>query len=138
MTTQYASQTLITALTQSPEILRKVRTEFNNVVAKDFEIKNKSTAEILQEAVNLESICKLDYLSYISSETLRMQSPTQLSSFFYFMKDMKVGNLNVRKGDEFSIYLQGLHLNTNEWQKPHEFIPERFDSSNPINLTPSG
>lgn len=25
-----------------------------------------------------------------------------------------------------------------QWQKPNEFIPERFDHSNPISLTPNG
>ena len=28
--------------------------------------------------------------------------------------------------------------NPQEWQQPTQFIPERFDNSNPISLTPSG
>jgi len=29
-------------------------------------------------------------------------------------------------------------MNAHEWQRPHEFIPERFDPTNPISLTASG
>ena len=36
------------------------------------------------------------------------------------------------------INLYGLHYDAAQWQKPLEFIPERFDHSNPISLTPSG
>ena len=28
--------------------------------------------------------------------------------------------------------------NAEQWQKPFEFIPERFDNSNPVSLTPGG
>jgi len=30
------------------------------------------------------------------------------------------------------------HFNEEQWQKPHEFLPERFDHSNQLSLTPSG
>jgi len=30
------------------------------------------------------------------------------------------------------------HFNATQWQKPHEFIPERFDHSDPLSLTPDG
>ena len=32
----------------------------------------------------------------------------------------------------------GLHFNKDYWQRPREFIPERFDNSNPLSLTPRG
>jgi len=32
----------------------------------------------------------------------------------------------------------GLHFNTNEWQRPREFLPDRFDPEHPLYLTPSG
>ena len=36
------------------------------------------------------------------------------------------------------INLHGLHRNPNEWQRPHEFLPQRFDPADPLYLTPSG
>ena len=34
--------------------------------------------------------------------------------------------------------LYGLHYNSKEWQRPQEFLPERFDHTHPLYLTPSG
>jgi len=34
--------------------------------------------------------------------------------------------------------MRGLHTNKEQWQKPEEFIPERFDVNSPWSLTPSG
>ena len=34
--------------------------------------------------------------------------------------------------------MYGLHRNSSQWQRPHEFLPERFDSSDPLSLTPAG
>ena len=34
--------------------------------------------------------------------------------------------------------MQGLHYNGNEWQRPKEFLPERFDMSSKLSLTPDG
>jgi len=36
------------------------------------------------------------------------------------------------------VNFHGLHYNYKEWQRPHEFIPERFDNSNPLSRTPDG
>ena len=36
------------------------------------------------------------------------------------------------------IFMAALCNNPQEWQQPTQFIPERFDNSNPISLTPSG
>ena len=53
-------------------------------------------------------------------------------------KDVVVGNFTIKAGDALSIYINGLHFNKNEWQRPYEFLPERFDDKNPLSLTPSG
>ena len=44
----------------------------------------------------------------------------------------------MRKGDPFLIDFYALHKDQAQWQKPDDFIPERFDISNPISLTPDG
>jgi len=33
---------------------------------------------------------------------------------------------------------KGLHHNTAYWQRPHEFLPERFDPNDPLYLTEEG
>ena len=37
-----------------------------------------------------------------------------------------------------AINLDGLHFNAKHWQRPHEFLPERFDSKNSLSLSPDG
>ena len=88
--------------------------------------------------MTLETAYEMEYLNWVIMETLRMQSAGTNTSYFEFTHDTIIGNMKVRKGDEFMISLNALHYNGNEWQRPHEFIPERFDSSNPVSLTPTG
>lgn len=51
---------------------------------------------------------------------------------------MRIGNYNIRAGDEFMIHIKGLHHNPNEWIRPSEFLPDRWDSDNQLSLTPQG
>ena len=37
-----------------------------------------------------------------------------------------------------SIQFEGLAQDPNQWQRPTEFLPQRFDNSDPLSLTPSG
>ena len=85
--------------------------------------------------MTLETAANLEFLNWVVCETLRFQSPASSTSFYEFTQDTKIGNFRVRKGDEFTISLNGLHHNGEEWQRPHEFIPERFDLSSPLSLT---
>lgn len=34
--------------------------------------------------------------------------------------------------------MSNLHRNPEQWQRPTEFLPERFDNSDPLSLTPDG
>ena len=34
--------------------------------------------------------------------------------------------------------MTGLHRNGNQWQRPHEFLPDRFDPTHELSRTPSG
>jgi len=61
-----------------------------------------------------------------------------LSTSLDMMETVKADFLTIRKGDPVSIDMWGLHHNPEEWQKPEEFIPDRFDSTSPFFLTPSG
>ena len=70
-------------------------------------------------------------------ETLRIQSPVPTTTYTELIKDAKIGDINMRKGDKFTVTIHALHYNANEWQRPYEFLPERFDNSNPLSLTPN-
>ena len=53
-------------------------------------------------------------------------------------QDTKIGGINFKKGDAFNIDFDAIHFDSRQWQKPYEFIPERFDHTNPISLKPNG
>ena len=61
--------------------------------------------------MTLETCHELEYLTWVIQEALRIQPPADYTSDLCFSKDVKVGNLNIRKGDEFQIYISGLHMN---------------------------
>ena len=92
----------------------------------------------LNEVVNLQSINDLEYLSWVLMEALRIQSPFDSIIPLHLTQDAKIGGIEMRKGDEFRIDIHSIHHDPSQWQKPLEFIPERFDQSNPISLTPNG
>ena len=54
------------------------------------------------------------------------------------LQDTNVGGINIRRGDAFRIDIHAIHSDPKQWKKPDEFLPERFDHSNPISLTPGG
>ena len=71
-------------------------------------------------------------------ETLRIQPPLATTSNFMLKRDAKVGDLNIRKGDEFMVQQHGVMHNAEQWPNPHKFIPERFDTSSPHSKTANG
>ena len=53
-------------------------------------------------------------------------------------EDAKAGKYLLKKGTRVMVWIGGLHNNPAEWQRPREFLPERFDPESPLYLTPSG
>ena len=51
---------------------------------------------------------------------------------------MLAKKLRVKKGDRVRILNWALHTHSDQWQRPHEFLPERFDPESDLYLTPSG
>ena len=102
------------------------------------ELKKKSKREILDELVTIDAAYDLAYLSQVIQESLRFSTIAAKSSDFVVSKDVVAGNYTIKAGDALSIYINGLHFNKNEWQRPYEFLPERFDDANPLSLTPGG
>ena len=71
-------------------------------------------------------------------EGLRVQPPSSASMLMQTTKDTKLGKYNFLEGDLIFINFQALGHNPAEWQRPTEFLPERFDHESPLSLTPTG
>ena len=50
----------------------------------------------------------LEYMSWVMMETLRMQPPATSTTTSILAKDAKVGDLYLKKGDEFMVNLVAL------------------------------
>jgi len=56
-----------------------------------------------------------------------------------FERDTQLGKkLRVKAKDYIMVNMMGLHINNNYWQRPFEFLPDRFDTSHPLSRTPTG
>ena len=88
--------------------------------------------------MTLENVPDLTYLGYVIQETLRLNPTSVTTTPYYFEKDTKLGKLNVRANTGILVNIQGLHRNAKHWQRPTEFLPERFDPGSELSKTPSG
>mmetsp|Transcript_26457 Transcript_26457/g.19834 ORF Transcript_26457/g.19834 Transcript_26457/m.19834 type:complete len:156 (-) Transcript_26457:62-529(-) len=77
-------------------------------------------------------------LTYYIYETLRISPPLEQSVLMTFLENVQIGHVHVLKGDPCLVSFYTLHHNPKEWQRPEEFLPERFDPMNPLSLAPSG
>ena len=88
--------------------------------------------------MTVDSCFDLEYLNNVMSEGLRFQSPGSISPMI-FDRDVVLGKkLHLKKGDEVRVLHWAIHKNPKEWQKPDEFLPDRFNPISPLYLTPTG
>ena len=80
----------------------------------------------------------LEFVTMVMQEGLRYRPSAATSSYFYPKEDCKIGKYHFKKGDYLMIHFEALGHNSAEWQRPTEFLPERFDPKSPLYLTPSG
>ena len=71
-------------------------------------------------------------------ESLRLNPVAPATSPLHFEKDTKVGGLDIKAKDILLINIIGLHYNSSQWQRPFEFLPDRFDPTHPLSKTPTG
>ena len=94
--------------------------------------------ERLKQLLTLDNVNDLEYLAMVLNEAMRINNPVHASTFYIALTDIKAGGLSIRKGDKFYFNMTALHHNKNQWPKPYEFIPERFDHTSPMWLTSDG
>ena len=77
-------------------------------------------------------------LGYVFQETLRLNPVAPNSTLQGVAKDTKFAWLTIKANQDFIFNMNGLHLNGNQWQRPLEFLPDRFDPSHELSRTPDG
>ena len=111
-------------LSLNPEIEEKLLDQIMNVTS--------------GEQINFSRIGELKYLKMVIQESMRLHPP------FWFenrnaMHDVKLGGVRIKKGSMIAISRYALHRNTDYWDDPETFNPDRFDeeSSNNNNASSS-
>jgi len=92
----------------------------------------------LDKTITLEATMELEHLNRVMNEALRIESPAPAATPIVLLEDMQLGKYHFAKGDMFMNFFYGLHRNESEWQRPFEFLPERFDNASELSLTPEG
>jgi len=131
-TTASVTQTCFHHLTMNKNDMKKLREDIDQNI---FEQKGNLD---FKEALTYESLNNLEYMPLLLNEGLRYRPPVKMNSCSIMLSDQKIGDYHMRKGDFYFVNLYALAHNPTEWIRPKEFLPERFDSSNPLSKTPSG
>jgi cytochrome P450 family 4 len=98
--------------------------------------------------VHLETYCTIEhlqdlpFLNNVINEALRFQAPVHNTTKMELSEDCSIkgtdSTFNLRKGAAIYIDILGLHFNATEWQRPHEFLTDRFDTESPLYKRPDG
>ena len=123
--------------------MQRVRDEFDLKVKKpafeeDPSLATKPIGEVLKKLVTTTSIQNLDFIEWCMKEALRKDTPAQTTAHFEVLEDIKAGPYHFKKGDLVMPALFALHHNSKYWQRPYEFLPDRFNPDSPLFLTPDG
>jgi cytochrome P450 len=110
-TSAYALSWTFYELMRHPEIYQKVREEALKVMRNG--------------KIGPEGMKDLTYTRAVMNEGMRLHPPAYLVSRVASEEDEIDGNA-VHKGDVVLISIMGLHTHEGYWEKPHQFIPERF------------
>ncbi|KAI7726634.1 hypothetical protein M8C21_014188, partial [Ambrosia artemisiifolia] len=101
-------------LLNHPEVLQKAKNEIDNYVGND-------------RFLEMSDIEHLPYLSCIVKETMRLYPSAPLLVPHESKDDCEVGGYNVPKGTMLMLNVWAIHNDPNTWEKPRNFIPERFE-----------
>ena len=71
-------------------------------------------------------------------ETLRFQCPAASNTPVTVERETTIGKYTIMPSTDLVVDFYGLHYNANHWQRPREFLPERFDKNDPLYLAPDG
>lgn len=117
-------------LKKEPRVMEKLMKELDSKGFKKYEDNI--------ELYTLEKIAELDYLTYVIKESLRIDGPAIQSLSYKCYEDVTVCGVPLKKGQEIRFEQLGVHYDEKEWQKPFEFIPERFDPESEYYAKPGG
>ncbi|KAI4337020.1 hypothetical protein L6164_015482 [Bauhinia variegata] len=114
-TSATAMEWALSLLLNHPEAMDKARFEIDCNVGQE-------------RLVSESDISKLNYLQNVISETLRLFPVVPLMLPHESSHDCTVGGFRVPRGTMLLVNLWSMHRDSNLWEDPTRFVPERFES----------
>ncbi|KAA0128112.1 cytochrome P450 [Chryseobacterium sp. SN22] len=105
-------------------------------ISRNPEAEEKLRLEISEESENAftaESLMKKSFTTNIIKEAMRLHSPAWAMDR-QALEDDRFKDYSWEKGTLIILYISGLHRNPKYWDRPDDFIPERFDDENARNF----
>ncbi|CAO3697771.1 unnamed protein product [Rhizopus stolonifer] len=115
-TTSIALSFCLYNLAKYKHIQRKLRQEIIDVMGD----------EPIDAIPTLEELRRMDYMNLVIKENLRLYSPADSPIPRRTTEDVNLAGTFIPKGTDINLDMQCLHHNSDIWQNPEEFIPERF------------
>lgn len=110
-----------------------MRTEYEELVGA-----KASSGAFSRDDLTYEVIRDEQFLGCVFQEALRLNPVAPASTLQESSKDAKFGWLTVKAGQWLIFNITGLQHNGNQWQRPFEFLPDRFDQYHELSRTPDG
>jgi len=118
-TSAHCLVTLLYHIKKKPEIIAKANKELTELGFYDF--------DNLDKAYSFDNINKLDYITSMVKEALRIDTPIFETMMYKAYEDVEVAGVKIPEGTLFKKDLFCPQWDAKEYHRPEEFIPERFD-----------
>ncbi len=102
-------------LAQHPQVVQKLRQEFDTVVGKD--------------ELDYEDFRNIPYAVQVINESMRMYPPAWIIDRMAISDD-EIDGFEVQKNDLMIPFIYGLHHSKDLWDQPEQFNPDRFSREN--------
>ncbi|KAI7729871.1 hypothetical protein M8C21_023780, partial [Ambrosia artemisiifolia] len=115
-TTMVTTEWAIYELAKNPNIQDRLYRDIKSVCGSD--------------KITEEHLSQLPYITAIFHETLRRHSPVPIIPLRHVHEDTVLGGYHVPAGTELAVNIYGCNMETNVWENPEVWDPERFMKEN--------
>jgi cytochrome P450 len=129
-TTSHATVSLVYFLKKFPQCAQKCMKEYERLGI----ITNEG---IQREKVTIKMFEETEYTEYFIKEVFRLDHTAPETVSYKTLENVEICGVPIQKDNMVSISLSGPHFDPNEWHRPLEFIPERFDPESEYFTAPS-
>ena len=90
------------------------------------------------ESLTLAQLNDMPRLNHFLKESLRLDPPSSNSVMYSAYERVTICGVDIPKGTKMNLSVRAANRNSEQWIRPTEFIPDRFNSDSPYFLTPNG